>query len=111
MHLACPRAKAATAGGEVQVDTRARRTPMATKTEDRRSWLMWLLRESAVPLFLACLVGGALMAVSLGQPDAGTGEVLWDAGGDLLAVAGVLFIALAWGSVYLQVVEASRGMP
>jgi hypothetical protein len=85
---------------------------MATKTEGRRSWLMGLLRVSAIPLLLACLVGGVLMAVSLGHPhEAGTSQALWEAGCNLLALAGGLFIALLWGGVYLMVVEASRGMP
>jgi hypothetical protein len=85
---------------------------MATKTEGRRSWLMQLLRVSALPLLFACLAGGALMTASLGPCyDPGTSQALWEAGGSLLAVAGVLLIALLWGGVYLQVVEASRGMP
>ncbi len=84
---------------------------MGTKTEGRRSWLMGLLRVSALPLLFACLVGGVLMAASLGRHDAGTSEALWRAGCNLLALAGVLFIALLWGGVYLMVVEASRGMP
>ena len=74
---------------------------MATKTEGRRSWLMWLLRVSAVPLLLACLVGGVLMAASLGRHHAGTSQALWEAGCNLLALAGVLFVALLWGGVYL----------
>jgi hypothetical protein len=84
---------------------------MATKTEGRRSWLMQLLRVSAIPLLLACLVGGVLMAASLGPRDGGTSQALLEVGCNLLAVAGVLFIALLWGGVYLQVVEASRGLP
>jgi hypothetical protein len=72
---------------------------------------MWLLRVSAIPLLLACLVGGVLMAASLGSHNAGSSQTLWEAGCNLLALAGVLFIALLWSAVYLLVVEASRGMP
>jgi hypothetical protein len=84
---------------------------MATKTEGRRSRLMQLLRVSSVPLVFAFPVGGLLMAASLGTHDAGASQFFWEAGRHLLAVAGVLLIALLWGGVYLQVVEASRGMP
>jgi hypothetical protein len=47
-------------------------------------------------------------------PDVKAGErkqLLWDVGYHLLVLGGVGFIALLWGGVYLQVVEASRGMP
>src|SRR5262249_700419 len=85
--------------------------PMATKTEGRRSRLMGLLRVSAVPLLLACLLGGVLMAARLGPRAAGTRQALWAGGCNPPALAGVLFVALLWGGVYLQVVEVSRGMP
>src|SRR5262249_34820634 len=45
---------------------------------------------------------------------AGTGEwnqLLWGAGTSMLELGGVLFSTLLWGAVYLNVVEASRGMP
>jgi hypothetical protein len=82
-------------------------------TTKRRSWLMWLLRVSPVPLLLLCLAGGALMAASAGadQEQGERKQLLWDAGTSLLAMGGVGFIAVLWGGVYLMVVEASRGMP
>jgi hypothetical protein len=72
---------------------------------------MWLLRTVAVPVVLACPVGGVLMAVSLSPQDAGTRQALWEAGCNLLTLGGLLFIVVLWGGVYLEVVEASRGMP
>jgi hypothetical protein len=82
-------------------------------TPKRRSWLMRLLRVTPVPLLLLCLAGGALMGASAGSdPEAGERkQLLWDAGTSMLAVGGIGFIAVLWGGVYLQVVEASRGMP
>src|SRR5262249_50254280 len=38
-------------------------------------------------------------------------QFLWELGYHLLVLAGIVFIAVLWGGVYLQVVEASRGMP
>jgi hypothetical protein len=87
---------------------------MSTTTErPRRSWLMRLLRSSPGPLLLLCLAGGALMVFAAnGGPDAGgRNQFLWDAGTSMLALGGVLFVVILWGAVYLQVVEASRGMP
>jgi hypothetical protein len=85
-----------------------------TTTEPRRSILMWVLRVSAVPIVLACLAGGVLMAVGFGAsdgPEAGERRILWEVGSHLLVLGGLLFVALLWGGVYLEVVEASRGMP
>src|SRR5262245_58049320 len=85
---------------------------MSTTTEHRqRSRLMRLLRLTPVPLVLAFVIGVLLMGASLGTSDAGRSQTLWDVGSHLLVLAVVLFAALAWGVVYLQVVEASRGMP
>jgi len=42
---------------------------------------------------------------------AGRKQLLWYAGETMLVLGGFLFLALLWGGVYLQVVEASRGMP
>lgn len=84
---------------------------MSTKTEPRRSGLMLLLRVSAVPLLLACVAGGVLMAVGFSAPPGESGWTLWDVGYHLLVFGGLLFIALLWGGVYLEVVEAARGMP
>lgn len=89
-------------------------------TTKRRSRLMGLMRASPVPLFLACALGGVLMAVSAAMradnqiPDSAARawkHLVWNAGETLLVVGGLLFIALLWGGVYLMVVEASRGMP
>jgi hypothetical protein len=51
------------------------------------------------------------MAASRGPHEAGISEAFWEAGCNLLALAVVLLIALLWGGVYLEVVEASQGMP
>ncbi len=67
---------------------------------------MRVMRVAAVPLLLACVVGGVLMVAGVGGE-----QLLWDVGSHLLALCGLLFIALLWGGVYLEVVEASRGMP
>ncbi|HJZ56536.1 MAG TPA: hypothetical protein VKE74_16340 [Gemmataceae bacterium] len=87
---------------------------MSTTTErHRRSRLMRLLRSSPGPLLLLCAAGGVLMGFAT-TGGAGTGEwnqLLWGAGTSMLALGGVLFITLLWGAVYLNVVEASRGMP
>jgi hypothetical protein len=87
---------------------------MSTTTErHQRSRLMRLMRSSPGPLLLLGLAGGALM-VFAATGGAGAGErkqFLWDAGTAMLALGGALFIALLWGGVYLNVVEASRGMP
>jgi hypothetical protein len=75
---------------------------------------MRVMRASPVPLLFACIAGGALMAVGSGPPngpEAATRQFLWDAGGSLLILCGLLFVVLLWGGVYLEVVEASRGMP
>src|SRR5687767_11355514 len=84
---------------------------MSTKSEPRRSGLMQLLRLSAVPLLLACVAGGVLMAVGSGTPVGEHGWTLRDVGYHLLVFGGLLFVALLWGGVYLEVVEASRGHP
>src|SRR5262245_1181651 len=76
-----------------------------------RSKLMRVLRESPAPVLLGGLLGGLLMAVSCGIPEAEGKLIVWHAGCGLLALAGVLFCTILWGGVYLQVVEASRGMP
>jgi hypothetical protein len=85
-----------------------------TNTEPRRSVLMRVMRVSAVPILLACVAGGVLMAVGSGAsdgPEAGERRILWDVGYHLLVLGGLLFVAVLWGGVYLEVVEASRGMP
>ena len=85
---------------------------MSTMTpEPRRSGLMQLLRLSAVPLLLACVVGGVLMAVGSGAPAGASGWTLRDAGYHLLVFGGLLFVVVLWGGVYLEVREASRGHP
>jgi hypothetical protein len=80
---------------------------MAKTTTERRSWLMRLLRLSPGPALLACVAGVVLMLVS--PPDGK--QFLWDAGSASLVLGGLLFVIILWGGVYLQVVEASRGMP
>lgn len=87
---------------------------MSTRTNwHQRSRLMRLLRLSPAPVFVLCLAGGALMLFATSS-DSGAGErkeLLWDAGTSMLVLGGALFIAILWGGVYLNVVEASRGMP
>jgi hypothetical protein len=105
-------------------------------TTTKRSWLMRLLCWSPGPLLLLCVLGGGLMAFSYTTEDrkaanalilpredpradsttpdpeaGGTKQILWDVGTSMLALGGIGFIALLWGGVYLQVVEASRGLP
>jgi hypothetical protein len=74
---------------------------------------MRLMRWSPGPIMLLGLAGGTLMgfAATEAPGPAEQTQVLWDAGASMLAVGGVLFAALLWGAVYLQVVESSRGMP
>jgi hypothetical protein len=74
---------------------------------------MRLLRASPLPIVLLAVAGGGGMVV------AATGDkhaeewrgLLRDAGTSALVLSGVLFVTVLWGGVYLQVVEASRGMP
>lgn len=84
---------------------------MSTTPKTRRSGLMSLLRVSAIPLFFACLAGGFLMAVGSGVSVGESGWTLRDVGHHLLVFGGLLFAVVLWGGVYLEVVEASRGMP
>lgn len=82
---------------------------MSIPTErNRRSRLMRLLRLSPCPILFLGAVGIALTVFAgIGDQD----FLLVDAGMAMLALAGVLIVAVLWGGVYLQVVEASRGMP
>lgn len=85
---------------------------MSTKPEPRRrSALMWLLRVASVPLVLACLAGGALMIAGRSADAGERQQFFWDAGYHILVLGGALLVALLWGGVYLEVREASRGMP
>jgi hypothetical protein len=82
-----------------------------TTESRRRSWLMGLLRLSIGPILLTCLAGGVLMFVSTLPNGPERKKFLWDAGSTTLVVGVALFVVLLWGGVYLQVVEASRGLP
>lgn len=87
---------------------------MSTTTKpSQRSLRMRLLRWSPGPILLLGLAGGALMtlAISGDRYAAGQNQFLRDAGAAMLATAGLLFAGVLWGGVYLNVVEASRGMP
>jgi hypothetical protein len=86
---------------------------MSTPTEQpRRSRLTQAMRLSPAPIVLLGLAGGALMAFgAFGPPEVTVRDRLWTAGTTMLAVSGVFFCVVLWGGVYLNVVEASRGMP
>jgi hypothetical protein len=90
---------------------------MATTTakHHQRSRLMRLLRLSPAVMLLAFVAGVLLVVVSLGLPDGaeadGWKHIAWDVGSTVLVLDGVLLVVVLWGGVYLQVVEASRGMP
>ena len=83
---------------------------MSTTTNSRRSELMQVLRVSAVPLVLGFLGGGFLTAVGF-FASAEWGPLFRDVGYHALVLCGLLLVAVLWGGVYLEVVEASRGMP
>ena len=84
-------------------------TPM---DQPRRSRPMQLLRWSPAPILLLGLAGGTLMVFGAhGRADAAVRDDLWAAGTALLALGGVSLCVVLWGGVYLNVVEASRGMP
>jgi hypothetical protein len=86
-----------------------------TATEPRsRSGLMRVMRASPVLILLAGMVGMGLMVAGYGGPhgsQAGERQILWELGYHLLVLDGLIFVAVLWGGVYLEVVEASRGMP
>src|SRR4051794_21797619 len=87
---------------------------MSTPTTElpRRSWLMRLLRLSPAVFLLAFVAGVVLLGVSRGLAEAeGWEETIREAGATVLLLDGVLLAVVLWGGVYLQVVEASRGMP
>jgi hypothetical protein len=82
-----------------------------TSAEPRRSTLMWVLRASPLPVVLTCVAGGILMGAGASKGSEADGRLLWEVGYHVLVLGGLLFVALLWGGVYLEVVEASRGMP
>jgi hypothetical protein len=73
---------------------------------------MRLLRLSPAVLLLAFVAGVVLLAVGRLLPETSRWKYLaGEAGSTVLVLDGVLLAAVLWGGVYLNVVEASRGMP
>lgn len=85
---------------------------MKTTEHPPRSRVMRLLRASPLPVSLLFVAGVAMTGFAATHPDgAGAGPNLLVIGISMLLLSGAGLIAILWGSVYLHVVEASRGMP
>jgi hypothetical protein len=104
------------------LDQLVRSEPAVASGQARRPrvrWSMRLLLTVYQLLGICSMLGGLVLIASCFTPDAGVPSGvahapepgLWWAGIGLLGVCGALFVAFPWAAVYVQVMEASRGLP